>query len=203
MHSCSFFFPLAATCSLWDLSSPTSDRTRTLSSESAESQPLDRQEILCTVIIIFFNIYLFGSAGSQLRHEGSFLVAAPGIFFFFLINLFILFYLFLFGCVGSSLLHAVFLQLQRVGTTLRGGARASYCSGFSCCGARARGTRAQQLWLAGSRVQAQQLWRMGLVALRMWDLPGPGLEPVSPALAGGFLTTVPPGKSLGSFLVAV
>ena len=22
----------------------------------------------------------------------------------------------------------------------------------------------------------------------MWDLPGPGLEPVSPALAGGFLT---------------
>ena len=29
----------------------------------------------------------------------------------------------------------------------------------------------------------------------MWDLPGPGLEPVSPALAGGFLTTVPPEKA--------
>ena len=29
----------------------------------------------------------------------------------------------------------------------------------------------------------------------MWDLPGPGLEPVSSALAGRFLTTVPPGKS--------
>ena len=29
----------------------------------------------------------------------------------------------------------------------------------------------------------------------MWDLPGPGLEPVSPALAGGFLITAPPGKS--------
>ena len=28
----------------------------------------------------------------------------------------------------------------------------------------------------------------------VWDLPGPGLEPVSPALAGGFLTTAPPGK---------
>ena len=28
----------------------------------------------------------------------------------------------------------------------------------------------------------------------MWDLPGPGHEPVSPALAGGFLTTAPPGK---------
>ena len=29
----------------------------------------------------------------------------------------------------------------------------------------------------------------------MWDLPGPGLEPVSPTLAGGFLTTAPRGKS--------
>ena len=28
----------------------------------------------------------------------------------------------------------------------------------------------------------------------MWYLPRPGLEPVSPALAGRFLTTVPPGK---------
>ena len=34
----------------------------------------------------------------------------------------------------------------------------------------------------------------------MWDLPGPGLEPVSPALAGRFLTTVPPRKSLKSSL---
>ena len=35
----------------------------------------------------------------------------------------------------------------------------------------------------------------------MWDLPGPGLEPVSPALAGGFLTTAPPGKPLPTFLM--
>ena len=34
----------------------------------------------------------------------------------------------------------------------------------------------------------------------MWDLPGPGLEPVSPALAGGFLTTAPPGKPWLCFL---
>ena len=32
----------------------------------------------------------------------------------------------------------------------------------------------------------------------MWDLPGPEL--MSPALAGGFLTTGPLGKSRGSFL---
>ena len=33
----------------------------------------------------------------------------------------------------------------------------------------------------------------------MWDLPGPGLKPMSPALAGGFLTTEPPGKPCTTF----
>ena len=28
----------------------------------------------------------------------------------------------------------------------------------------------------------------------MWGLPGPGTEPASPALAGSFFTTEPPGK---------
>ena len=38
----------------------------------------------------------------------------------------------------------------------------------------------------------------------MWDLPGPGLEPMGPALAGGFLATEPPGKPLMSvFLILV
>ena len=34
----------------------------------------------------------------------------------------------------------------------------------------------------------------------MWDLPGPGIEPVSPALTGRLPTTVPPGKSNIYFL---
>ena len=34
---------------------------------------------------------------------------------------------------------------------------------------------------------------------RMWDLPRPGLEPVSPALAGRFSTTAPTGKPERSF----
>ena len=34
----------------------------------------------------------------------------------------------------------------------------------------------------------------------MWDLPRPGIEPMSPALAGGFQSTVPPGKLSASFL---
>ena len=37
----------------------------------------------------------------------------------------------------------------------------------------------------------------------MWDPPRPGLEPVSPALAGRFSTTVPPGKPLTGFWQAV
>ena len=58
---------------------------------------------------------------------------------------------------------------------------------------------------AKHRLQAcgiQQLWHTGSVVVAhgaqllcgMWDLPRPGLEPMSPALADGFLTTVPPGK---------
>ena len=37
----------------------------------------------------------------------------------------------------------------------------------------------------------------------MWDLPGPGLKPVSPGLAGGFLTTAPPGKPRVAFLKCI
>ena len=33
----------------------------------------------------------------------------------------------------------------------------------------------------------------------MWDLPRPGLEPLSPALAGRFSTTAPPGKPHWAF----
>ena len=42
----------------------------------------------------------------------------------------------------------------------------------------------------------------GLVVLQQWGLPGPGIEPVSPALQGRFLTTRPPGKPLNFILTA-
>ena len=51
--------------------------------------------------------------------------------------------------------------------------------------------------VAENRLQTRRLSSCGLRAclLRgMWDLPRPGLEPVSPALAGRFSTTAPPGK---------
>ena len=39
----------------------------------------------------------------------------------------------------------------------------------------------------------QEYWS-GLPFPSLGDLPGPGIKPVSPALAGGFLTNEPPGK---------
>ena len=53
------------------------------------------------------------------------------------------------------------------------------------------------LTVADHRLQTHRLSSCGSRAqlLRgMWDLPRPGLKPVSPALAGGLSTTAPPGK---------
>ena len=116
-------------------------------------------------------------------------------------------YLFIFGGIGSSLWRASFLSLQRAGATLRCGVQAFYCSGFSCCGAWALGTRASvvvahRLRGCGLRALERRLSSCGARAQllhSMWDLPGPGLEPVSAALAGRFLTTVPPGKPWSFF----
>ena len=47
----------------------------------------------------------------------------------------------------------------------------------------------------GSRCAGSVIVAHGPTLLRgMWDLPRPGLEPVSPALAGRFSTSAPPGK---------
>ena len=63
---------------------------------------------------------------------------------FFTISFFLIYfiYLFIFGCVGSSLLRMGFLSLRRVGATLRCGAQASHCGGFSCCRERTLGAHA-------------------------------------------------------------
>ena len=58
--------------------------------------------------------------------------------------------------------------------------------------------------VAEHRLQTHRLSSCGSWAqlLRgMWDLPRPGLEPVSPALAGRLSTTAPPGKPLADSLI--
>ena len=134
--------------------------------------------------------------------SGSFII----IIFFFLSFFFLFNFIYFWLRFGSSLLRAGFLQLRRVGATLLCRARASHCGGFFCCGARALGVRASvvasdRLSSCGMRALERRLSSCGARAqlLRgMWDIPRPGLKPVFPALAGGFLITAPPGKP-GSF----
>ena len=68
------------------------------------------------------------------------------------------------------------------------------------------------LVVVASLVAEYRLWVLGLQYLQnlgsvvvvhglscserdMWKLPRPGIEALSPTLAGGFVSTVPPGKA--------
>ena len=92
--------------------------------------------------------------------------------------------------------------MQREGATLRCGLQASHCGGFSCCRAQALGSQAsvvvaRRLSSCDLRALERRLSSCGARAqllYGMWDLPGPGIEPVSHALAGGFLTTAHQGS---------
>ena len=77
-------------------------------------------------------------------------------------------------CKGFSLVAA------SGGYSPGGGAWDSHCCGFFCCG-------------------AQALGRLAFGSCGTWDLPGPGIEPVSPELTGGFFTAEPPGEALQYF----
>ena len=74
---------------------------------------------------------------------------------------------------------------------------------FSSCGRwgplfiAVRGLSLSWPLVAEHRLQTRRLSNCGSRAQLlhgMWDLPSPGLEPVSPALAGRLSTTAPPGK---------
>ena len=70
--------------------------------------------------------------------------------------------------------------------------------GFSSCGSRASVVVAWGLGSCGSWALECRLSSCGTWALllrSMWDLPRAGLGPMSPALAGRFSTTAPPGKT--------
>ena len=57
--------------------------------------------------------------------------------------------------------------------------------------------------VAEHRLQTRRLSSRGSRAQLLrgtWDPPRPGLEPVSPALAGGLSTTAPPGKPHDCFI---
>ena len=115
-------------------------------------------------------------------------------------------------------LHWVSVTVSRLslvavrGATLCCGARACHCSSFSRCGSGLQGPglhlwckglslqRRLSPWSAGSRglgfsgcsARAQWLWYMDSVAPR--PVESFQIEPVTPTLAGRFLSTLPPGK---------
>ena len=89
----------------------------------------------------------------------------PCFFSLYFLKIILFTCLFIFGCAGSLWRHRLFSPCCM---------KASHCSDFSCCRFQALGwtgsssyvTWAQQLWLPGSRAQAQQLWCTGLAAPR-------------------------------------
>ena len=106
-------------------------------------------------------------------------------------------YLFIFSCVRSSLLRGGCSLVVGCGLAITVASllcsTSSECEGF-CTGC----FQTLELTSCGTRAQLLR---------SMWNLPGPEMEPVSPASAGGFFTTEPPGKSavpvLNAFYEAV
>ena len=104
--------------------------------------------------------------------------------FFLIATLFIylFIYLFIFSCVGSSFRVRAFSSCGK-----RGPLFSAVRGPLTITAPPIAGHRLQMRRLSSCGSQVQLLHGM-------WDLPRPGLEPVSPALAGRFSTTAPPGK---------
>ena len=89
--------------------------------------------------------------------------------------------------------HEGFSLAEGAGATLQ-----VWCSGFSLQWLLLSTTVSGQVDSVGKapvlehRLSSFDAWARLLCG--MWDPPGPGIESVSPALAGGFFTTEPPGK---------
>ena len=113
--------------------------------------------------------------------------SSHGLSFFFFLRFIYLLNLFL-TVVGLCCCMKAFSSCNKRGL-LCCGARASHFSDFSC------GPQALGAWASG--VAAHGLSSCGTWASLthgVWSVPGPGIEPMSLALQGRYLTTGPPGK---------
>ena len=125
-----------------------------------------------------------------------FLTCTHYFIYFFVINLFL-------AVLGPRHYAQAFPGCGERGLLSSCGPWASHCSGFSPCVAQALGARASVLAAQGlsscsSRSPEHGLRNCGTWAwllCSMWKLPRPGIEPMSPTLAGGFLSCGSPGKS--------
>ena len=98
------------------------------------------------------------------------------------------------GCAGSSLLGTSFSLVAARGLLSGPEALAPCCAGLSGCRAQGQGVWAREV-AAGLQSAGSVVVALGPhCSACVWDLPGPEIEPQSPALAGGFFTAKPPGK---------
>ena len=115
--------------------------------------------------------------------------------FFLIIFIYLLL---IFDCTGSSFLLGFLSSCGEWGAPLSWCVRASRCDDVSCWGARdsrPRGLNNFSSWALERRLSSGGP-RTYLLCGYLRCLPGPGVEPVSSALAGGFFTAEPPGKCL-------
>ena len=111
-------------------------------------------------------------------------------------------YLLTFVCAGSLSLRGLFSSCGEQGLLSSCDVQDSHCSGFSCCRAWAVGRPGFSScgsWALEHRLNSCGTWAQ--LPRSMWDLLGSGKEPLSPALASGFFTTEPPGKSYSLFFL--
>ena len=132
-------------------------------------------------------VYWYGRQyfGSQMESEyPSNLLATISLSFF----LIVIFYLFIYSYIYFWLCW-VFVSVRGLSLVVAsGGHSSSRCAGpFTMAASLLAEHRLQTRRLNSCGSRAQPLRGMG-------DLTRPGLEPVSPALAGRFSTTAPPGK---------
>ena len=129
-------------------------------------------------MVHIYNVY--HSCVPQLLY--SFICQWTPRFWFSFLSLFICF---IFGCAESLFLLC---RLSLVDSSR--GYSSLWCGGFFC-------SRAQALSMQTSGVATHGLNSYAAEAqlpLRVWSLPRPGTESMSPALIDRFLTTRPPGK---------
>ena len=130
---------------------------------------------LCTALWTYFILFIY-------------------FFFNFIATLFI--YLFIFGCVGSSVHARAFSSYGKRGPlfiAVRGPLFIAVRGPLTVAAPPVAEHRLQTRRLSSRGSRAQPL-------RGTWDLPRPGPEPVSPALAGRLSTTAPPGKPCGPIL---
>ena len=98
-----------------------------------------------------------------------------------------------FGCAGSSLLQGLSLVVVHglligvASLVVEHGLQGAWASAVVARGLRSCSSRALEHSVRSCGTQALWLWGR-------WDLPGPGIEPMSPSLADGFFNTETPGK---------